>query len=533
MSPLRLSSLSLAMLAAVSSAPASAALTAANGQFSAKLYTEALGRLPDPTGWTLAVNNYTNNACNLALLQGSAQSVLNSSEFHSTSPTAHEKVFRLYRAALHRDATAAELNAATAALGSGTSWVTIMNNVLSGSEFSGAVSRNCGTSPYGWQPRVPENRVVTSTGNVTTESDLRYRLGGAQPGTTIYLEQGATIALNSSLVIPPGVKLTTVGNPAASRAPLLGRLYRNYAEADAAGGLVRMSDNSQLSNVWIDGQQSRFAHRAGTMNVYAPASNATITNNLITDSNGWTTVQYLHDGSACLGGTMSDNIVTAYGSKHYTSPSASTVPLWTDGISIACKNVTVERNQVVDATDVGIVVYHVWPEIQTSKVRNNTVFNAGNSAYGSIAADGLGKFDTMKDVDLNTPMDFTGTEFTDNVLWSSRAVHVDVGIAVGTRPWFGSKGFIGKGARFTGNHTNSLSLTAGVAIAVSGMTEAYVQSNSMSTFGAPAPYTQCGLRSVARAPMPYAGDPLSSIQPSTLVTATDPLVISCMSHASQ
>ncbi len=38
-------------------------------QFIAKMYTEALGRAPDPTGWSAAVEYFRENGCNERLLK--------------------------------------------------------------------------------------------------------------------------------------------------------------------------------------------------------------------------------------------------------------------------------------------------------------------------------------------------------------------------------------------------------------------------------------------------------------------------------
>lgn len=108
-----------AALLGLTSVTAHAAINASTSQFSAKLYTEGLGRLPDQDGWQHAMNYWSANTCNLNSLQGQARIILESQEFHTTSPTNHDRAFRLYRAVLHRDASAAELSSVTAQLNSG------------------------------------------------------------------------------------------------------------------------------------------------------------------------------------------------------------------------------------------------------------------------------------------------------------------------------------------------------------------------------------------------------------------------------
>ncbi|MGZ8287704.1 MAG: hypothetical protein ACXW3B_00545 [Telluria sp.] len=512
-----------------------AAITSASGQFSSKLYTEGLGRIPDQPGWQGTVNFWNANTCNVANLRYLANNILTSSEFTSLSPSHHEKVFRLYRAALHRDATPTELTSQISAMTGGAAWLTIVTNVINSTEFNNRVTLNCGSGSLGWQNTPAANLVVTSTGNVTTESDLRSRLIAASapsaPSKIVYLEQGATILLNSPLIIPPGVTLTTVGAPGQRKAPLLGRLVRNWLipsanqETDFTNNrLVILQADSKLQSVWVDGRLNQFGYTWGAMNVFGDGSNVEVSNNLMTDSAGWTNMQYLPRSGSCQNGFVYSNMITAYGSSHLNQR-------WSDGISIGCMNVTVQENQIIDATDVGIVVYHAYPNIQTSKVFSNYVFNAGNSAYGGLVSDPL-MSSNMPGVPVSTVLDFTGTQFYNNTVWSSPAVHLDAVISNGTRAWFGANDpFTGKGASFSNNTTGSNTVTAGVGIIVSGMTQAYVQGNNFSTLSAPSGYRPCGLRNVAIAPMPYANDSGSSIQlPNTVVPSSDPIVVGCMGH---
>jgi hypothetical protein len=515
-----------ALTLAVVSISAHAQLNASDGQFGAKLYTEGLGRMPDQSGWRGILNFWNANTCNQATLQSLANSVLTSSEFLSTSPSNLERAFRLYRSTLHRDPTQTEMTYAINQLNAGTSWQNVVSDMLASTEFANRVTINCSGNPSGWQAVAPYNQLSTNSGNVTTEATLRSALASAAPGSTIYIEQGAVITLGSTLVIPNGVTLATVGMPASSRAPLLGRLARN---ANFSGPLVEVHDGASLQSLWIDGQRNRFGFIQSAINIYVIGSNVLISNNMITDTPGWTNLQYLHAGTVCSGGQVTSNIITAYGSTHYaqsTGPAAQ----WADGISIACKDVLVDHNQIVDPTDVGIVVFHVYPDVQTSTVQYNQILNVGNAAYGGLVTDPLNATN-LPGVPLSQILDFTGTNFSNNVVWSSPSVHIDFIIANGTRPWFGSNSFTGQGATFLSNNSGTETVTTVDAIAVSGMLATTVQSNNFSTLASPpAISANCLQRNVVVAPPPYAGDSASSLQPHTNVSSTDPIVVGCIGH---
>jgi hypothetical protein len=173
-----------------------------------------------------------------------------------------------------------------------------------------------------------------------------------------------------------------------------------------------------------------------------------------------------HYGVPCTSATIQDNLVTAYGSDHTGT--------WTDGISVACASATVTRNAVIDATDVGIILYRVEGGAQASRVTANTVIAAGLSAFSALAADPL--FDGG-----GGPFSFDGATFAGNTLWTGDRTHFDIALAAGTRPWFGGRSDKGTGAAFTDNTTGEAFVRSGNPIAVQGMLNATVQGNTLHT----------------------------------------------------
>src|SRR5438046_8223442 len=100
------------------------------------------------------------------------------------------------------------------------------------------------------------------------------------------------------------------------------------------------------------------------------------------------------------------NLITGYANKKFLDPSGG---YWADGISMFCTNASIYANTIIDATDVGIVLFagqpfprpsgstilsycdgepaagsptgaYVCPR-QESVAWSNTVLNAGNTAF--------------------------------------------------------------------------------------------------------------------------------------------------------
>jgi hypothetical protein len=141
-------------------------------------------------------------------------------------------------------------------------------------------------------------------------------------------------------------------------------------------------------------------------------------------------------------------------------------------VSVACPHATVAGNGIVDATDVGIVLYRVEGGAQASLVARNRIVAAGRSAWAALAADPL------KDGGRRT-YSFAGAVLRDNELWTGSRTHFDIGLAVGTRPWFGTASDRGAGAAFLANTTGALAIRTRAPFAVDGMLHATVRGNAL------------------------------------------------------
>ncbi|MGV9385561.1 DUF4214 domain-containing protein [Nonomuraea sp. NPDC003707] len=369
-------------------------------QFFAKLYSEALGRMPDPSGWSAAVGDFAAKGCTPDRVRDFARGFYTSAEFMALNYDAEERVLALYRGALNREPDRSGFDHFTGLLtGGARSWPQIVDAIVSSGELGSLAATICGSSAsyhYGTAP------ALTLTPK-----------GAGFAGGTVYLAEKAVVRVGAMLVIPPGRTLATTGTPSPREYARQGRLVRASSFGEP---VVRLQSGARLRGVWVDGQRGAYTNSSEHV---------------------------MHDG----------------------------VGRWTDGISVSCENAVVEGNGIVDATDVGIVLFRSSPATQRSSVRGNVVLNAGNAAYGAIVVDALYGGDVTHD--------FTGATVSGNAFWTGPDTHADIGIAAGTRMWFGERADDGAGVSVRDNTTNGLTAVVGTGIAVGGMNRATVQGNDL------------------------------------------------------
>jgi len=229
------------------------------------------------------------------------------------------------------------------------------------------------------------------------------------------------------------------------------------------------TNNSTLSGIWIDGQRQYFGKNGDAQNVQIQGGYSTVTNCVLSNTAGFSTLQALGtlEGLTCPSSTINANLITAYSTSHYND-------LWADGLTISCNNASVTSNEIVDATDVAIVLFHPGGgNNQHSLIQGNYLLSAGNSGFAG------GGFETGSDASDPSP-DYTGASFTGNTLWSGTYSHFDIGICVGAQTW-GTDRKIGHGLSVTNNTTGTQTLRVTCGIVVDGMTSVTVQGNTFST----------------------------------------------------
>lgn len=454
---------------------ASGAADAVPTQLVAKAYTEAWGRLPTATEWRAATRELTMAGCSARSVGRFLRKFYVAPRFERLGYDDTSRLLALFRGVLNRDPDRDGFSHYSAALTIGTPWADVVDDLLSSAEFTtGLVPLVCGPTPsYGWGS-TPALAVPTSGEGFAggTGAELQALLSKAVPGSTVWLAQSALVRVDAPVIVPSGVTLATVGRPGTSRYAAMARLVRNSL---FAGEVVRIMPGARLDSVWVDGQRSAVVRpplQGGTgVNVWLVGGS--VVNSRLSESSGWTSLQggtnvhldeRLPDLTGPCYGYIAHNLVTAYASSHDGD--------FSDGISSYCDHTVIEDNEVVDTTDVGIIIFPpAFDTPQRSQVRFNTVVSAGNSGYGAYAADPT--FGHLK------PPDFTGSSVHDNVFWTGARTHFDIGLAVGTRAWFGTTSSTGTGASFTGNGTGGLVARVAAGIAVSGMAGVTVTGNAV------------------------------------------------------
>ena len=436
-------------------------------QYIDALYTEGLGRIPDQGGWRGKVDFLGANGCQAWTLQALGRDVYTSAEFMNLGYDNAAKVLSLYRGLLNREPDAGGYAGWLSYLDGGGDWSTVVEGFLGSGEFAGLVAGPYCNGSYYFYGTAAAIDIPTSGGGFGGGSgdDLQAILYATPPGGFVSIAQKAVVRVSQSLIIPAGVTLTTTGSPTPGQYALMGRLVRTVPFTDA---VVRLESGAALRNVWVDGQRGDGGNFvSGAINVHLLGGNGTsVEDSKVSNTMGWSSLVAHGNGEGlpCAQAFIRRNLITAYSSDHYNGH-------WSDGLSISCENALVENNEITEATDVSIVLFRATGAVQRSQIRGNRILQAGHSAYGGIVADPL-------TTEVAPEHSFAGAVFDNNLMWSGSG-HFDIAVSAGTRAWFPNFA-VGRGVAFTNNTSGSESVIARIGIAVTGMFDAYVQSNVLS-----------------------------------------------------
>ncbi len=449
------------------------------GQFVAKLHTEGLGRAPSSREWVRWVAFFGRAGCRASSLRRAARTIYGGREFRRLPYDGADRLAALHRGVLNRDLDRRPARRRA--------WPAALRAVLGGPSFARMVPRICDrrSDAYGfddargvWAPRVRGPGFRGSEEQLQAALDRAARRGGG----TVWLAQRATIrvgdgGVREQLRIPPGVTLATVGRPGPRAYLRMARLVR--VGDSCVGGehcgqpVVALDGGAALRSVWVDGRGGDRRLHGSAVQVEGGAGGRVVATRLTGAALRGGNVIGVHGsanrlGLECRGVRVSGNLVTGYTTSHRGER-------WADGITVACEDATVERNAIVDASDVGIALFGNPGTVQRSTIRSNLVLAAGSSAFAGIAADPHGVCaDACAD---ESPRDFRGARITGNELLTGPRTAFGLGIALGIRALFDAPpdGF---GVAATGNDTGAGSARVSVGVAVSGMHDARVERNA-------------------------------------------------------
>ncbi len=473
----------VALAVAITAAPSPAAASSpVPGQFIAKLYAEALGRMPDPAGWNGHVQFFQTVGCSHSTLAQEIRAFYTGAEFLGLGYDNASKVLALYRGALNRDADQAGLNHHTNLLNTGaTSWPALVEAFIGSGEFVGLIGAICGPSSsyyYGVTP-APDLPLLSGGYDPKTGAALQAIINQTPAGGVVQLAQRAVVRITQPLVVKAGVTVITAGAPTPRHYLSQARLVREgplYRDA-----FVKLHSGARLLHVWVDGHRGRPEnHLHEAFNVALMGGTGTeISQARVSETTGGSSIVAYNTfaGEPCVRNVISYNLVTSWSAAHAVVAGASR---WADGITVACGDTTVVGNGIIDASDVALIVFLSTPFNQASQAVSNQILSAGNSAFAALAANGEGK------PVPTTTHTFYGAQLSNNLLWTSPNTHFQIALEVGTRPHFGNQSEPGIGVTVNGNATPSGSFAiVSTGIAVSGMYNATVQGNGLTLVAQP------------------------------------------------
>ncbi|GHU79306.1 hypothetical protein FACS1894191_1820 [Clostridia bacterium] len=439
------------------------------GQFIGKLYTEGLGRMPDPAGYRYYQELILAELCVRETLEKMAKQVFTSPEYKALGLCGKRQAITLYRALLNRDPSYEEILATEEKLGA-LDIGKVVEELTASDEFAALVPEiNKGPYYFGGA-----NHGYSLSGKVYTADELMDMLAKAEK--EVVLEPGDLVLANVPIFIPKGKKLSTRGGYNAH--------YLKMARIIRTGmynkGVVNMLDDSTCEGVWVDGNRPEFGVRCLKIRrgvcIGADGNGSKINGNRLTDSIGGTSLEVYGVRDT----TVRDNLITCYAVKHFDG-------FWCDGATIHGTNTLIENNGIIDATDVSVVIFYFKPGgPQNSVCRHNTFINLGNSGFGGVNADGW--------LDYDHDWDFTGCEISDNVFWTSYRAHQHICLSFATFAWMRETGNFCLNAKMNNNTTpEGLFVLTGAGIAVDGQKNCEVQGNAIDVYLGPWTNPEIGL----------------------------------------
>lgn len=483
----RLLATRLSVLGAICVLAHAAAMAAVPSQFIAKLYSEALGRAPDATGWRTHHGFFAAKGCSAGTLRSAAFGLFGAPEYAALRYAPEEIVLTSYRAILSREPDPTGFAHWLGRLQAGATPAQLAGELAASSEFAGLVDAICSGQAYrqDWGLSQAIDIGSGTWSQAQLEACIRDNAVCSVPPRTVVL-------VRSTVVLPPGKVLQTQGAPDRMHYARQARIVR------ASGGFGHLLDvkaGAVVRHIWLSGQRHLFKSVAATgdevrANIWyagvggAPGRVRSIRSDF--------PLVRSHIVSVGPGGRLDveDSLFTGYTSNHTADGTTNWV---TDGISQHASNGTIRRNHIIDPTDVGIVIFGHGPRggmPQATTAVDNVIVHAGLSAYGSAG------FDTTGDCVFCS---FTGSIERNSIL-AGPLQHSDIMLFVGTAPWTPERqtdcrsgAHCGIGARMRSNRTvpalAGQKIQVQVGLLVDGMLDAATEGNALDI--APEPLGRC------------------------------------------
>jgi len=405
------------------------------------MYSEALGRAPDVAGWQYYTNYFLSSGCSQNTLSIIARSFFYSAEYASKGYSPQEAVLTVYRAVLSRDPDSIGFPYYVKKMQNGWTPGMVASNQAASPEFAGLVKSICSGGAY--RQDWGTIQAMNIGAGTWTQSQLQNCVNN---NVVCSVPQRVVVYLTSPLLIPAGHVLETSGNPPRTLYARQARIVRN---SGAFGHMLLPGAGATIRNIWISGQRQLYKSVPTEDGVranirYNGGAGAVITGTRIDFPYQRS---HIETNSADGSITIEDNLMVGYTGNHTNDGTQTWV---SDGVANHCRNATIKNNDIIDPTDVGIVIFGHTPDgVQKSTAFSNTIVHAGLSAYGSLV------FDTTADNCMGCI--FSGAGMYGNLILAGRTVHSDIMLSVGTGPWrtpnCPSGSGCGSGAKMNNNYT--------------------------------------------------------------------------------
>jgi hypothetical protein len=259
------------------------------------------------------------------------------------------------------------------------------------------------------------------------DTALRQQLAAATPGQTITIT--GRIAVSSPLTIPNGVTLQGKPGHYAASATLL-------RQSAFYGPVVNVTANATLRHLTVDGRRTDVGYAQDSPNIEVIGSGATVANVRSQNPTGWTMLFCSPHYGSVTNVTIKQNTMIGYGTSRDTINSK---PGWADGISIACESASIAGNNIIDATDVGLISFDPYNRGARHQYFGNYVLNT----VDTWAMIGIDQQEGYKS--------FANTVFVGNLLFTAGNANARIGVINGASPWGGNKSTMDT-AQYVGNY---------------------------------------------------------------------------------
>ncbi|WVQ73124.1 hypothetical protein IAR50_002688 [Cryptococcus sp. DSM 104548] len=276
------------------------------------------------------------------------------------------------------------------------------------------------------------------TSNSSNTAALQKLITDGGAGYTLSLCPSNTYALTEILnYTAVDQEISTEGYPTDdTRATLV---VSGFNKTTAVSASTKGRDRAVLRNVIIDGNRKAneaiYKGGGGNIEFGGVNSNQTIEYVKSFDPRGWSCMHISEGQLNCYNATIQNNDIGPCGTDYFQN--------WADGVSLSCSESTVQNNEIIDATDGGVVVFGA----PFSTIRNNTIRAKTRIMIGGI---------NMVDVKPWKPIgNYSHTVVEGNYIYGGFATSmgndtlgpqeygaiIKMGIALGPDAWFSDQRF--------------------------------------------------------------------------------------------